>query len=99
STFTAVLPLAVQAGSPATIAAPAGPRPASLASTASVGVMPSGVAHQVGDVESLRLDGVRVMVVDDEPDTREVVAHILRRAGALVTTAASTAETLEQLPS
>lgn len=31
-----------------------------------------------------RLEGVRVLVVEDEPDTRELVASILRRVGAQV---------------
>jgi signal transduction histidine kinase len=96
--FTAVLPLAVLGGAAATAvgsrgggAQPAGPRPPSAAAVAALAA--AGV--QTADGESQRLDGVRVMVVDDEPDTREVVAHILRRAGAVVTTTASTIETLE----
>ena len=34
------------------------------------------------DEPAVRLDGVRVLVVDDEPDTRELVAMVLREAGA-----------------
>ncbi|HKQ51155.1 MAG TPA: PAS domain S-box protein [Pyrinomonadaceae bacterium] len=42
-----------------------------------------------------RLDGVRVLVVDDEPDTRELLKAGLGRCGAEVTAAASTAEALD----
>jgi CheY-like chemotaxis protein len=41
------------------------------------------------------LEGLSVMVVDDEPDIRKLVGKVLQRAGALVTTAASAAEALE----
>ncbi len=34
-----------------------------------------------------RLDGIRVLVVDDEPDTREIMAHTLEGCGATVTLA------------
>ena len=39
-----------------------------------------------------RLDGIRVLVVDDEADARDLFASILRAAGAAVTTAGSAAE-------
>ena len=39
-----------------------------------------------------RLDGIRVLVVDDEADARDLFASILGRAGAAVTTAGSAAE-------
>jgi hypothetical protein len=41
------------------------------------------------------LDGVRVLVVDDEPDTRNLVAKVLQQCGAIVSTVASAAEALE----
>jgi signal transduction histidine kinase len=44
-----------------------------------------------------RLDGVRVLVVDDEPDARELFASILQGAGATVWTAASAADAIRQL--
>ena len=34
-----------------------------------------------------RLDGRRVLVVDDEPESRDLLAHVLQHAGAQVTTA------------
>jgi signal transduction histidine kinase/ActR/RegA family two-component response regulator len=40
------------------------------------------------------LDGVRVLVVDDEPDTRNLLARVLQQCGAIVGTAASAAEAL-----
>jgi signal transduction histidine kinase len=40
----------------------------------------------------LRLDGVRVVVVDDNPDARELVATVLRGQGAVTVVASSAAE-------
>src|SRR2546427_9392416 len=42
------------------------------------------------------LAGVRVLVVDDDPDTRELVMVILQRAGAEVSGANSTDEALRR---
>ena len=44
-----------------------------------------------------RLDGIRVLVVDDESDARDLFASILRAAGAVVTTAGSAAKRREQM--
>jgi signal transduction histidine kinase/CheY-like chemotaxis protein len=44
-----------------------------------------------------QLDGVRVLVVDDEADARELVATMLSAAGATVTTASSTEDALAVL--
>jgi CheY-like chemotaxis protein len=41
------------------------------------------------------LEGVRILVVDDDVDARELLQFILRHAGALVETAASVREALE----
>ncbi len=46
-----------------------------------------------------RLDGIRVLVVDDEPDAREVLGTILGAAGAEVALAGSAKEALESLAS
>ena len=42
-------------------------------------------------------DGLRVLVVDDQPDTQRVLTALLERCGANVTTASSAAEALELL--
>ncbi len=44
-----------------------------------------------------RLDGVRIMVVDDEADDRELIAMVLGRAGASVCAAESVAEAMARL--
>ena len=44
-----------------------------------------------------RLDGVRVLVVDDERDARDLCSEFLAQAGAEVTAAASVEEALERL--
>ncbi len=41
------------------------------------------------------LEGIRILVVDDEPDARDLIATVLRRSGAVVTAAHSVAEALE----
>ncbi len=46
---------------------------------------------------SVRLDGIRVLVVDDESDSREVMAHALEDCGASVTVAGSAREALDIL--
>jgi PAS domain S-box-containing protein len=43
------------------------------------------------------LSGLSVLVVDDEPDALDVVAHILRACGAQVTTAGNAAQALQAL--
>jgi CheY-like chemotaxis protein len=47
--------------------------------------------------EAGRLDGLRVLVVDDEAEARELFASILESAGARVITAASAVEALTLL--
>ena len=47
--------------------------------------------------ETVSVAGMRVLVVDDEPDTRKMIATVLRGAGASVVTASSAAEGFEQL--
>ena len=46
----------------------------------------------------VRLDAVRVLVVDDEADARRVLVMVLERAGAIVTTADSARAAIEALP-
>jgi signal transduction histidine kinase/ActR/RegA family two-component response regulator len=55
------------------------------------------IARKNGSVQlqsASLLKGVRVLVVDDEPDAREVIALILRQRGAEVVTASSAAEAM-----
>ncbi len=49
------------------------------------------------DVSKSALGGVRVLVVDDQPDARELLALVLGQAGAEVLTAATAAGALELL--
>jgi signal transduction histidine kinase/ActR/RegA family two-component response regulator len=44
-----------------------------------------------------RLDGIQVLVVDDEADARDLLATILREAGATVATATSAAEARDSM--
>jgi K+-sensing histidine kinase KdpD/ActR/RegA family two-component response regulator len=46
---------------------------------------------------SATLDGIRVLLVDDEPDAREIIAHALTRAGATVYSATGCMEALDML--
>ena len=50
------------------------------------------VPRQPQHEPSVRLDGVRVLVVEDHPDTCELIAVVLRQSGADVRTAGSLAE-------
>jgi PAS domain S-box-containing protein len=45
----------------------------------------------------VRLDGLRVMIVDDEPDVRRLLIKVLGSAGAIVTSLGSAAEAMAQL--
>jgi signal transduction histidine kinase/CheY-like chemotaxis protein len=47
----------------------------------------------------LSLDGLRVLVVDDEPDFRDLLVALLEERGAVVHAAASAVEVLHTLPS
>ena len=79
---------------------PAPPTPA-VAELAPVGS--DAAAHAAGNAAAgslgatVRLDGVRVLVVDDEPDAREVVGRLLRDQSADVLTAGSAAEAMVSL--
>ena len=55
-------------------------------------------AREEYPAELARLDGVRVLVVDDERDARELLTAILTQSGASVTAAAGASEALKQLP-
>jgi hypothetical protein len=53
--------------------------------------------NQPGTAEIPRLDGVRVLVVDDEPDACSIMAHALEASGADVTVASGAADALGKL--
>ena len=55
---------------------------------------PEAKHHAPAEELSPRLDGIRVLVVDDEPDTREIMAHTLEGCGATVTLAGSASDAL-----
>jgi CheY-like chemotaxis protein len=46
---------------------------------------------------AMDLSGVRILVVDDEIDTRELIAFVLQAAGAIVTSAASAIEAMPRV--
>jgi len=48
-------------------------------------------------LQSIRLDGIHVLVVDDESDSREVMAHALEDCGARVTLAGNARDALDIL--
>ncbi len=60
-------------------------------------VQSSAIAQAPDSTEPLDLSGVHVMVVDDEPDSLEFVAFVLKQAGAQVTTATCALEVLQAL--
>src|SRR5688500_15915867 len=48
-----------------------------------------------GGASDQPLDGVRLLLVDDDPDTREIIERVLVRRGAAVTAVPSAAHALE----
>lgn len=63
------------------------------------GLIAAPGATPEGDATARTLSALDVMVVDDDPEAREMLAMILSERGARVTTAASAAEGLERLAS
>jgi PAS domain S-box-containing protein len=65
-----------------------------------VPVLPGAPASLLARGDSPRaLEGLRVLVVDDEPDARDLICTALRQAGAEAVPAAAVAEALELLES
>ena len=95
ATFVANLP--VSAVRSETVGQPAGRATAATQSAPGGNGAPAG-----GDARAAtppRIRGLRVMVVDDEQDARDVIGEILRRGGADVTVAATAQEGLRLLGS
>ncbi len=63
------------------------------------GAEQESAAHGARSTELARLDGVRVLVVDDEKDTRDLLVAILTQSGAVVNAVASVGDALERLQS
>jgi signal transduction histidine kinase/CheY-like chemotaxis protein len=59
---------------------------------------PEDVAPIVARRPLVRLDGLRVLVVDDEADARGALVLVLEQVGAIVTAAGSVREAIEALP-
>lgn len=57
----------------------------------------AGMAPEVGRRDERALAGIRVLIVDDDTDLREVLRLVLESQGAVVTLAASTTEALAAL--
>ena len=88
ATFRVKLPVA----SVRAVEAEVPPRGATAVAAAAVGAPPDRPDHTG---RTFDLGGLSVLVVDDEPDARELVGEILRRAGAAVETAGSAREALD----
>ena len=73
--------------------------PMMLSTDRRVKVEPIKAARPVVEPVGQSLDGLRVLIVDDELDARELVTTMLERCGAKVFAAASASEALEYLES
>ncbi len=80
-------------GATFTVTLPVAGRPPAQVAPGTKDVTPSDHAEECPP----SLEGLHVLVLDDEEDTREVVAAILNKCGARVTGAASAAEALDAL--
>jgi PAS domain S-box-containing protein len=60
-------------------------------------IHPKAASGSTSPCHDIDLHGVRVLIVDDEPDARRLITRILRTCGAEVFAAASMAEALELL--
>jgi PAS domain S-box-containing protein len=98
ATFTVRLPIppgadpAEAAGAAAEAASPGAAGAADAAASGAAGAPASAAA-----VDEIDLRGLRVLLVDDEPDARELLAEVLEQHGAAVSAAASADEALRAL--
>jgi PAS domain S-box-containing protein len=72
-------------------------QPAAVADLAPVAVEPVPVASTAPVALDADLSGTRILIVDDEPDGREMLTHMLESWGAQVRSAASADEALAAL--
>jgi len=61
------------------------------------GVQPGAIAADTSSGDRMRLDGTRILLVEDDPDTRKVMVLVLSGAGASVVTAGTAEEAMRQL--
>jgi CheY-like chemotaxis protein len=73
------------------------PRQAPLATPAAAASEPAGMEEARDSVPPVSLRGLRVLVVEDDTDSRELIGLILRTGGAEVSSAASGHEALQIL--
>jgi signal transduction histidine kinase len=59
---------------------------------------PEGADALASRVPPVRLDSLRVLIVDDEADARRVLVMVLERVGAIVTAVGSVREAMDALP-
>ena len=59
---------------------------------------PEDVAPNVARLPLVRLDNLRVLVVDDEADARRLLVLVLEQVGAIVTVAGNVREAIDALP-
>jgi CheY-like chemotaxis protein len=60
-------------------------------------IQPSAKQNGQSSEPDSNLNGIQVLVVDDEPDSREFVTFVLEQAGATVLTATTAADALTML--
>jgi len=92
STFTVTLPELAAAFEG--FGAAAGPGAEEQAATPVPAGVPASTAAAAAGAAAVDLGRLKIVVVDDEPDTREILSEILHAAGATVATAGSLAEVL-----
>jgi two-component system, chemotaxis family, CheB/CheR fusion protein len=91
ATFTVVLPI------PAVLLHSEEPEPVPSSAPPKVKTLPPSLMEEPSAPLHHLLDGLRVLVVDDEADARDALVGLLERYGAAVRSAASVAEAMEAL--
>ncbi len=61
-------------------------------------LLPSPAPEPETNLEPASLGGLRALVVEDDPDARDLIVSVLQGSGAQVTTASSAAEAFAKLP-